>query len=134
MGNAADGSIDALQFMEPARAVAEIARVLRPGGRAAVLTWEALADVEVPTVVRDYRPYFQAAGLRIRTHESVPDARDREMRYFHALTARAKELRAEMGEAAEPILHEAADRIAREHDPARVRKVFIVAQTFFADS
>ncbi|HET9097452.1 MAG TPA: class I SAM-dependent methyltransferase [Candidatus Baltobacteraceae bacterium] len=133
-GFAAVMSIDALQFMEPAKALAEIARLLRPGGRAAILTWEALADVELPTVVRDYRPYFEAAGLRIRTHEIVPDARDREMRYFHALAERAGDLRAEVGEAAEPILHEAVDRIAREHEPARVRKVFIVAQAFFADS
>ena len=127
-------SIDALQFMDPEKAVAEIARLLRRGARAAILTWEALVDVELPTVVRDYRPYFEAAGLRIRTHEIVPDARDREMRYFHALAERAADLRAEIGEAAEPILHEAAGRLAREHEPARVRKVFIVAQTFFADS
>jgi hypothetical protein len=54
------------------------------------------------------------------------------MRYFHALAQHAGELRAEIGEAAEPILHEAADRIAREHEPARVRKVFIVAEALKA--
>lgn len=121
-------TVDSIQFMNPAAAAAEIARLLRPGGRAAILTWEALTDVEIPTIVRDYRPILEEAGLTICAHEILPDARGREMRQMRALNDRAGELRAEIGESAEPILHEAADRVAREHQPPRVRKVFIVAQ------
>lgn len=48
-GFAAVMSIDALQFMDPAKAVAEIARLLRPRGRAAILTWEALGAAVLPS-------------------------------------------------------------------------------------
>ena len=58
-------SVDALQFIDAEAAAAEIARILQAGGRAVITTWEALTEVEVPTVVRDYRPYFSAAGLRV---------------------------------------------------------------------
>jgi ubiquinone/menaquinone biosynthesis C-methylase UbiE len=121
-------SIDAIQFMDAAKASAEIARLLRPAGRAAILTWEALVEVEVPTVVTDYGPFLEASGLRVCLQETIADARERELQQFHALVERAEDLRAEIGEAAEPILYEARQRIASEHEPPRVRKVFIVAQ------
>lgn len=121
--------IDSLQFLEPAQACAEIARLLRPGGRAVVTTWESIVDaLPLPTMVHDYAPYFTRAGLEIVQRSVERDAREREMRYFRELTACANELRAEVGEAAEPLLHEAAERIARADDAPRVRKVFIVAQ------
>lgn len=121
--------IDSLQFLQPAQACAEIARLLRPGGRAVVTTWESIVDpLPLPTMVDDYTPYFTRAGLDVVQHSVDRDAREREMRYFRELAQHASELRAEIGEAAEPLLHEAADRIAREHDAPRVRKVLVVAE------
>jgi SAM-dependent methyltransferase len=120
-------SIDSLQFIEPEAVTKEIARILRPGGRAAIVTWEALTGLEVPTVVRDYRPYFEAAGLTVPTHHIVEGARVRELAQYRLLMKGAEALRAQMGEAAEPLLHEAENGLAREHAPARVQKVFIVA-------
>jgi ubiquinone/menaquinone biosynthesis C-methylase UbiE len=121
--------IDSIQFLEPAKACAEIARLLRRGGRATVTTWESIMDpLPLPTMVRDYTTYFREAGLVVVQRRVDRNAREREMRYFRELAAHANELRAEIGEAAEPLLHEAEDRIARSHDAARVRKVFIVAQ------
>lgn len=120
-------SIDSLQFIEPRTITTEIARILKPGGRAAVITWEALIDVEMPTVVRDYRPYFDSAGLSVQTHEIVEGARARELAQYRLLLESAPALRSEMGEAAEPLLDEAASGLAREHSLPRVQKVFIAA-------
>ena len=121
--------IDSFQFLQPAGACEEIARLLRAGGRAVVITWESLVDaLPLPTMVHDYTAYFTEAGLDIVQRSLEPDAREREMRFFRELTAHANEFRAEIGEAAEPLLHEAAERIARADDAPRVRKVFIVAQ------
>jgi SAM-dependent methyltransferase len=54
----ADGSVDAVVFRfgimlvpEPARALAEIARVLRPGGRAALAVWAAAEENDWMTAV-----------------------------------------------------------------------------------
>lgn len=114
--------------MDAGRAVTEIARVLRPGGRAAILTWEALEPLPVPTVERDYRPFFERAGMHVSTYEFVTGARERERAFNAALLACAQDLRAEIGEAAEPILHEAQIMLERADLPPRVRKMLIVAQ------
>lgn len=92
-----------------------------------ITTWEKLTAVELPSVVDDYRPHLQAAGLTVLNVE-VLDERDRELAHYRAMLKRAESLRAEMGDAAEPILHEADDGVRRASDPPRVRKVLIVAQ------
>ncbi|MGA8533831.1 MAG: class I SAM-dependent methyltransferase [Candidatus Tumulicola sp.] len=127
-GFAAVVSIDSLQFIDAGAAAVEIARILQPGGRAVITTWEKLTTVEVPTVVRDYRPYFQAAGLNVLNVEELGDARDRELAHYRAMLKRADLLRAEMRDGAEPILHEADVGVRRGSDPPRVRKVLIVAR------
>jgi SAM-dependent methyltransferase len=121
-------SIDSLQFVDPAGGVEEIARLLMPGGIAAIATWEALTRVELQTVVPDYRPYFEAAGFTAFAREIVEGAREQEFAHYRAIRAVAGRLRAEMGDGAEPLLREAEDRLRREHDPPRVRKVLIVAR------
>lgn len=121
-------SVDALQFIDAEAAAAEIARILKPGGRAVITTWEALTDVEVPTVVRDYRPYFSAAGLTVSRVEADAGARAREHSHYRAMLRRSESLRAEMGDAAGPLLEEAESTLRRENDPPRVRKVLIVAE------
>jgi ubiquinone/menaquinone biosynthesis C-methylase UbiE len=120
-------SIDALQFIEAGAVTNEIARILRPGGRAVIVTWEALTDVDVPTVVRDYCPHLETAELAVQTHVVIEGARARELAQYRLLMKHAGALRAEMGDAAAPLLREAESGLSRESAPPRVKKVFIVA-------
>lgn len=120
-------SIDAVQFIEAEAVTKEIARILLPGGRAVLVTWEALTDVELPTAVRDYRPYLEAAGLKVETHGIIDGARARELTLYRLLMKYGEALRAQMGDAATPLLDEAESGLNREHAPPRVQKVFIVA-------
>jgi ubiquinone/menaquinone biosynthesis C-methylase UbiE len=121
--------IDALIFMKAERAANEIARLLRRGGYAVATSWEMLSDdVLLPSMVRDYAPIFDSAGLAIQTHEVLTGWSERLTLYYRALIERESALREEMGEAASSLLEEARDGIAREGRPPRVRKVFIVAE------
>lgn len=119
--------IDSLQFLNASAASTEIARLLAPGGTAVVTTWEAVQSVELDTVVRDYRPFFESAGLTF-TREILEDAVDWEDAHYRALLAHADDLRAEIGEGAEPLLFEAQSGIERAGKPRRVRKVLIVGR------
>ncbi|HEY2554493.1 MAG TPA: methyltransferase domain-containing protein [Candidatus Cybelea sp.] len=120
-------SIDAFQFIEPVAVTMEVGRILEPGGRAAIVTWEALTNIGIPTVVADYRPYLEAAGLTVCTHKAIEGAREREIEQYRLLLRHGDALRAQMGRAAEPLLHEAENGLRREREPPRVQKVFIAA-------
>ena len=121
--------IDALIFMKAELAANEIARLLRAGGYAVATSWETLsADAPLPGMVADYSAIFDSAGLTIRTHEVLTGWNERQSILYRALLERERMLRDEMGDAASSLLEEAREGIAREGRPARVRKVFIVAQ------
>jgi ubiquinone/menaquinone biosynthesis C-methylase UbiE len=121
-------STDAIQMIDPHGIAREIARLLRPGGSVVVRTWEAVDD-DPPraTMVRDYRPVFEAAGLQIITHREPAGSRERELTFFRTLSARAVEFRNEIGDAADGLLQEAASFLERGDTP-RMRKVFLTAK------
>jgi len=121
-------SIYALMFIDAHDAIAEMARVLRPGARAVVLTSECIDEIVHPTMVRDYTPHFAAAGFTNVGKRARPAAREQSLRMFRALLDRAGDLTAELGAAASPILDEARETLARATKPPRVRDVKIVAQ------
>jgi ubiquinone/menaquinone biosynthesis C-methylase UbiE len=121
-------SIDSLQFMDAAATTREISRILKHGAAAVVTTWEALTDVELPTVVRQYEPFFTSAGMTVTKHEILEDARKLELAHYRSMLRHSAQLREEMNEAAEPLLHEAESGLRRENDAPRVRKVLIVAR------
>ena len=115
--------------MKAELAANEIARLLRAGGYAVATSWETLsADAPLPGMVADYSAIFDSAGLTIRTHEVLTGWNERQSIKDRALLERERMLRDEMGDAASSLLEEAREGIAREGRPARVRKVFIVAQ------
>jgi SAM-dependent methyltransferase len=121
--------IDALIFVDASEAAREIARLLRPGGIFVATSWEALADdLPLATMVRDYTPFLEAAGLTVRTHELLEGWNERQAVFYRALLDRESALSDEMGEAADSLLDEARQYFERAALPRRVRKVFIVAE------
>ena len=96
-------SVDALWMVwDKAAALAEVARVLRPGGRFAFTTWET-ADV-------DQRALLGRAGFDVLVREETPDWLDRQLAVYTGIRESEAELRAEMGDAAAAvILAEARD-------------------------
>jgi ubiquinone/menaquinone biosynthesis C-methylase UbiE len=122
-------SIDAMMFVDAELAAREIARVLVPGGRLVMTSPESLVAPFFPTIVRDYRPIFERVGFRTTCHEVQAGHGDRQQALYQALEDRADRLRAEMGEAAENLLAEARNTLARAKlGTSRVRQVLFVAE------
>ncbi|MBC5816344.1 MAG: class I SAM-dependent methyltransferase [Candidatus Eremiobacteraeota bacterium] len=113
-------SVDAIMFADPDLVCAEMARLLRHGGKVALIAIEPEIPVR-ETAVTDYRPYFDRAGLEVGIHEPTPDWPENRERFFGALRERAARLREELGEAAEPLLDEA------QTPPGVSARVFITA-------
>jgi SAM-dependent methyltransferase len=108
-------SVDALQYApDKSHALAEVARVLRPGGRFAFVAFEldpervaglGLWDDAVP----DYRPRLESAGFEVVRYDQIPDWAEHVTAGFGAVLQQRNMLEAELGEAAAAaILMEAA--------------------------
>lgn len=125
----ADGimSIDTLMFVEPTSAVAEIARLLRPGRSAVVRTVESLVEPFTSTIVQDYRPLFEASGLAVTHHDELAGHQKRSTDFFMAILARADLMFAEVGEAAAILIEEASESMKKATAAPRVRTVYIEA-------
>jgi SAM-dependent methyltransferase len=95
-------SIDALWMVwnKPA-ALAEIARILRPGARFVLTTWE-------PAYL-DHARLLARAGLVVDLREETPDWQQRQRAVYAAVHAETEALRRELGPGAEVILAEARD-------------------------
>ena len=99
-------SVDALQYVpDKTKALAEVARVLRPGGRFAFVAFEldpervaglGLWDDPVP----DYRPYLESVGFEIVRYEQIPNWSEQVAGGFGAVLEERDVLEAELGEAA----------------------------------
>jgi cyclopropane fatty-acyl-phospholipid synthase-like methyltransferase len=92
-------SVDALLFApsKPA-AAAELARILCPGGRLVLTSWDYHSQpAGRPAQVTDHRPLLDQAGFDVLCYEETPAWRDRQQRTGQALLAAAAELAAESG-------------------------------------
>jgi ubiquinone/menaquinone biosynthesis C-methylase UbiE len=126
-------TIEAFQYApdKPA-ALAEFFRILKPGGRVAIVCFEVdparVAGLPVLGVdpVSDYAPLLEDAQFTIDLYEETPGWADRVYPTFRALVDASDALNAEMGErAAAGTLAEAMLTVAMRPYP---RRVLIVAR------
>ena len=103
-------SIDMVWLLpDKAAAMAEVHRILRPGGRFAFTTW-------VPRDGSDpnYDRLLGAAGLEVVEHGEVADSDRRRRAIYEALLVHEEELLAEGASAAQPMISEAKRALSKE--------------------
>jgi SAM-dependent methyltransferase len=114
-------TVDALQYApDKTAAMSEIARIVRPGGRFAMVAFELDADRitglhvwEDP--VSDYRPILERVGFDVVGYDELPGWREELAAGFGAVLVEQETLKAELGEAAAAaIVMEAAVTIELE--------------------
>ena len=120
-------SIDALLFApNKAAALLEMARVLRPGGRLVVTTWDyARQPAGRPPQVPDHRPLLAAAGFDVLAYEETPDWERRQREVDRLLMEAVEELAAESDEPVEEVRDGLAEMAATVD--AMLRRVLVVA-------
>ena len=121
-------SIDAFLFTPDKPAAArELARVLRPGGRLAMTTWDYHAQpVNRPPQVGDHRPLLEEAGFVIERYDDTDDWESRQRRTTDLMLAQAEVLADETGR---PVAQVRAgiEEMAATFD-CMIRRVFLVAR------
>jgi len=89
-------SIDSLFLVaDKVSSVEETARILKPGARFVVTTWE----MDLPTGIRDYRPMFEAAGFEIEAYDKTPRWEERQRAIHEGVLSKKEALVREMGKA-----------------------------------
>jgi len=114
--------IDALQLVtDRAGLLQEVARLLRPGGRAVITTWERRGS-EPERMPTDVRGLVADAGLDVVRSEERPDWLERQRAFLERVVAAD-------GPDAEPALHALAEE-GRNFlaNVSRVRRILVVAE------
>ena len=121
-------SIDALLFAPDKRAaVAEIARVLRPGGRFVATTWDYHSQpVGRPPQVSDHRPLLAEVGLDVERYDVTASWEGRQRAIAALLLECVDELAVESGED-RVTLREGIEEMAATIDTMS-RRVLILAR------
>ncbi|WP_410605039.1 class I SAM-dependent methyltransferase [Amycolatopsis sp. lyj-90] len=120
-------SVDALLFApDKALACAEFARILVPGGRLVVTTWDFDGQPQNrPPQVADHRPLLESAGFDVLSYEETPDWRARQQRTMELSLERVEDLAAESGD--DPSRLRASLEQALRNQDLMTRRVLLVA-------
>lgn len=89
--HAFDGALclDALQMMPAPRAVlAEIARLLRPGGKVGLTTWCLSEPWRGRPVIPDYRPLLEAEGFEVLAYDEPDGWKARQLQVYELMRKR----------------------------------------------
>ena len=121
-------SIDSLLFAPDKRAAAaEMARVLRPGGRLVATTWDYHAQpVGRPPQVSDHRPLLADVGLDVEVYDETADWEQRQRAITERLLESVDELAIESGEDPGVLRQEIEEMAATQETMSR--RVVIVAR------
>ena len=121
-------TIDSLLFApDKAAAAAEMARVLRPGGRLVATTWDYHAQpVGRPPQVPDHRPLLAAAGLPVEVYDETAEWDRRQRAIAERLLDSVDELAIESGEDPAILRQELEEMAATQETMSR--RVLMVAR------
>jgi ubiquinone/menaquinone biosynthesis C-methylase UbiE len=126
-----DGAMSAeALFFAPDRQAAchEIARILKPGARFAMSSYEFHQRSPIMNVeaIPDYRPLLEQAGFVVKVYKEAPNWEARLRAVFAGIVAEKDRLAEEMGEAVASRLHDWASH--RPHELSDTRRILAVAQ------
>jgi ubiquinone/menaquinone biosynthesis C-methylase UbiE len=99
-------TVDALQYApDKTKAIAEVARILRPGGRFAFVAFEIDPErvAGLPfwqDAASDYQPLLEQHGFDVLRYEQIPNWSDQVAAGFGAIVAQRQTLEVELGEVA----------------------------------